>query len=157
MHSVYVGRGGTTGWQNSELKISSAMSLNEVVNKPASFVSASPHYVIADIDWIQTRYLLVRTSARHTKGKREDMQTISQDPSRKPVSNHHVAIEIPITAISESRRPKGDSHKTAPSRKRKSIGSGLPHAPFEHIDDDADSDVTSVDDYKYVWDDESRT
>ena len=158
MHGAYSARGGgASGWQSSELKISSALSLNEVVNKPASFVSSSPHYVVAEIDWIQTRYLLVKTSAQHTKGKRQGMVTMSQDPQRMPIGVSHVAVEIPITAISKSRRTKQDSNKQDLSRKRKSIGSGLPDAPIDVDDEDDESVVTSNEDREYLLDDESHT
>lgn len=158
MHGAYGSRGnGASGWQNSELKISSALSLNEVVNKPTSFVSSSPHYVVAEIDWIQTRYLLVKTSAQHTKAKREDMETISQDPSRMPVGTDNGAVQIPITAISKSRRPKQDSQKQGLSRKRKSVGSDLPDTPFELSDNDAESVATLNEDREYLLDDESHT
>ncbi|KAK5951909.1 hypothetical protein OHC33_007202 [Knufia fluminis] len=157
MYGPY-GRGGSaSGWQNSELKITSALSLNEVVNKPASFVSSSPHYVVAENDWIQTRYLLVKTSAQHTKGNRQGMETLTQDPSRKPLGDQGTPVEIPITAISKSRRPKQDSDKRDTSRKRKSIGSGLPNEPIELPDDDAESVATLNEDREYLLDDESHT
>lgn len=158
LYGAYGGRGGiVAGWPNSELKISSALSLNEVVNKPASFVSSSPHYVVSEIDWIQTRYLLVKTLAPHSKGKRGSMETISQDPSRKAVGTGHIAVEIPITAISKSRRPKHNNQKQDLSRKRKSAGSGLPDAPMELLDDDDESVATLDEDREYLLDDESHT
>lgn len=158
MHGVYGDRGGDVlGWGNSELKISSALSLNEVVNKPASFVSASPHYVVAAIDWIQTRYLLVKTSAQHTKGKRDGMETVNQDPARLPTGTSHGTVEIPITAISKSRRVKQNSEQHDVSRKRKSIGSGLPTIPIELLDTDAESVATLDEDREYLLDDESHT
>lgn len=52
---------GTGGWPMSELKVSQALALNEVVNAPSEFVSKSPHLVVAQLDWIQTRYLFVKT------------------------------------------------------------------------------------------------
>jgi len=158
MLGAYGGRGGGgSGWQNSELKISSALSLNEVVNKPGSFVSSKPHYVVAEIDWIQTRYLLVKTSAQHSKGKPDSMETISQDPSHKAVGISYAAVEIPITAISKSRRPKQDGQKQDLTRKRKSVGSGLPGAPVELLDDDTESVATLYEDRAYLLDDESHT
>src|SRR3954469_12078636 len=36
------------------------MSINEIINCPAQFVSASPYMVVQHIDWIQCRYLLVQ-------------------------------------------------------------------------------------------------
>jgi ubiquitin-conjugating enzyme E2 Q len=39
------------------------MSLNEIVNCPTQFASASPYLVVQHIDWIQCRYLFVQVSA----------------------------------------------------------------------------------------------
>ncbi|KAM0325400.1 hypothetical protein ACHAQA_007386 [Verticillium albo-atrum] len=50
------------GWPRSQLRPLGVISLCEIVNKPEKFVSKSPHYVVADVDWIQCRYLLVQTS-----------------------------------------------------------------------------------------------
>ncbi|KAJ6132848.1 Ubiquitin-conjugating enzyme E2 [Penicillium samsonianum] len=47
-------------WSESRLKISTVISLNEVVNAPKKFVNHSPHYVVQHLDWIQPRYLFVR-------------------------------------------------------------------------------------------------
>jgi ubiquitin-conjugating enzyme E2 Q len=49
-------------WPGSSLAISSAMSLNEIVNCPTQFVSSNPYVVVQHIDWIQCRYLFVQTS-----------------------------------------------------------------------------------------------
>ncbi|KAL2019139.1 hypothetical protein VTK56DRAFT_10090 [Thermocarpiscus australiensis] len=48
-------------WPNSDLKISTCMSLNEIINAPDEFVSRTPHYVVSQLDWHQCRYLLVKT------------------------------------------------------------------------------------------------
>ncbi|KAJ5971050.1 Ubiquitin-conjugating enzyme E2 [Penicillium vulpinum] len=47
-------------WPESRLKLSTVISLNEVVNAPRKFVSRSPHYVVQHLDWIQPRYLFVK-------------------------------------------------------------------------------------------------
>jgi ubiquitin-conjugating enzyme E2 Q len=39
--------------------ITSAVALNEIVNAPEDFVSRAPYLVIAQLNWIQTRYLFV--------------------------------------------------------------------------------------------------
>lgn len=145
---------GSSGWSNSELKITGAMSLNEVVNKRESFVSKSPHYVVAEIDWIQTRYLLVKTSASHTKSQETDMEVIPQDPSATPTGSSQTAVKIPVTAISKSRRPKQGS-KTD-SRKRKVSGRGDFEQPIQ-IEDDLESVTTLAEDREYLLDDESHS
>jgi ubiquitin-conjugating enzyme E2 Q len=48
-------------WPQSDLKIRSVMSLNEIVNCPTQFQSANPYIVVQHVDWIQCRYLLVQT------------------------------------------------------------------------------------------------
>jgi ubiquitin-conjugating enzyme E2 Q len=42
------------------------MSLNEIVNCPAKFISSSPFVVVQHVDWIQCRYLLVQASQDKT-------------------------------------------------------------------------------------------
>lgn len=132
-------------WPNSELKITSAMSLNEVVNDPASFVSKSPHLVVSNIDWIQTRYLLVKTSAPHSKNPPKDTPIIQQDPTLAPVGTNNHPVKIPITAVSKSRRPVQEH-----TNKRKSAGSGRQHEPIELIDDDNESVATQDEDREYL-------
>ncbi|RPB20605.1 hypothetical protein L211DRAFT_841537 [Terfezia boudieri ATCC MYA-4762] len=46
-------------WPNSCLKVNQAFCLNEIINAPSEFVSTTPHLVVAQLDWIQTRYLFV--------------------------------------------------------------------------------------------------
>ena len=58
----YSSAGGAV-WPMSELKVSTAVALNEIVNAPKEFVSSSPHLVVAQLDWIQTRYLFVRNNS----------------------------------------------------------------------------------------------
>lgn len=48
-------------WPNSDLMISTCMSLNEIINAPDEFVSRNPHYVVSQLDWHQCRYLFVQT------------------------------------------------------------------------------------------------
>lgn len=47
-------------WSQSVLKIEAAISLNEIVNAPNEFVSKTPHLVVDQLDWIQTRYLFIK-------------------------------------------------------------------------------------------------
>ncbi|KAL2256111.1 hypothetical protein VTK26DRAFT_2171 [Humicola hyalothermophila] len=56
----YTGGGGHP-WPNSDLKVCTCLSLNEIINAPDEFVSRSPHYVVAQLDWHQCRYIFVRT------------------------------------------------------------------------------------------------
>jgi ubiquitin-conjugating enzyme E2 Q len=52
---------GGGAWPNSDLMVSTCLSLNEIINAPEEFVSRSPHYVVSQPDWHQCRYLFVRT------------------------------------------------------------------------------------------------
>lgn len=102
--------GGPTGWPNSELKITQALALNEIVNAPKEFTSSNPHLVVPQLDWIQTRYLFVKTRQDYAIVAPPDKGTkphdfIEQDPSMTPRGVGDALI-IPIHAISGSRRPK---------------------------------------------------
>ena len=94
-------------WPSSQLHIDNALSLNEVVNRPDMFVNTNPHLVVAQLDWIQTRYLFVRSNAQQ-KGAAEDVrptESYVQDPKYTAMGVKNTPISIPITAVSKSRRP----------------------------------------------------
>ncbi|KAJ3184215.1 hypothetical protein HDU87_005062 [Geranomyces variabilis] len=57
--SGYASIGGNA-WPNSKIGVTQCLSLNEIVNCPGSFVSRSPYLVIGNINWVQTRFLLVQ-------------------------------------------------------------------------------------------------
>lgn len=146
------------GWKNSELKITGAMSLNEVVNKRAAFVSKSPHYVVKEIDWIQTRYLLVKTCATHSKDPEIDMDVVKQDPSAIPFGSNNQPIRVPKTAMSRSRQQKQEARHESKndSRKRKISGRGEFEQPIE-IEDDIESVGTLAEDREYLVNHESHS
>lgn len=57
------------------------MSLNEIVNCPAKFVSSSPYLVVQHVDWIQCRYLLVHTAgASNDELRRTDKDARYETP-----------------------------------------------------------------------------
>ena len=93
-------------WPHSQLRISDALSLNEIVNRPDQFVSINPHLVVDQLDWIQTRYLFVRCNF-----PRDDFQEVlpsevyAQDPKYTAQGAQNTPISIPVTAVSKSRRP----------------------------------------------------
>jgi ubiquitin-conjugating enzyme E2 Q len=108
----YSGMGGIGyTWPNSELNIQSAMVLNEICNAPQEFVSRSPHLVVAQLDWIQTRYLFVSSTvgynqaASSTVKGSKPLEILEQDPSMTPTGSDGKLI-IPICAVAGSRRPK---------------------------------------------------
>ena len=144
------GTQGVSSWPNSELKISTAISLNEVVNCPGEYVSSTPHYVVAQLDWVQTRYLFVKTSTScHTKTPPPPV-SYQQDPARRAIGAGNTAVVIPITAVSKSRRPVFDT-KTLPNgtKKAKVIG-GMTQQTAEDAQDDADSVVSDLADREYL-------
>ncbi len=109
--NAYSHRGGDGGlqpgeWPQSQLRISQAIALNEIVNAPLQFVSKSPHLVVAQLDWIQSRYLFVKCNIQGTEITDETpTQVYEQDPSYTPVGEKGMPIVIPITAVSKKRRP----------------------------------------------------
>ncbi|KAL8893377.1 MAG: hypothetical protein Q9192_005330 [Flavoplaca navasiana] len=96
----------STAWPQSHLQISQAIALNEIVNAPQQFVSHSPHLVVAQLDWIQTRYLFVKINNSTTFDKDVPPKEVyAQDPKYTPTGSDRQKIVIPITAVSKSRRP----------------------------------------------------
>jgi ubiquitin-conjugating enzyme E2 Q len=97
-------------WPNSDLKVKQALALNEIVNAPREFTSSNPHLVVAQLDWIQTRYLFVKTKQTVAVITPVDHGVkpnnyIEQDPTVTPRGTGDLLV-IPIHAISGSRRPK---------------------------------------------------
>ncbi|OAX82161.1 hypothetical protein ACJ72_03482, partial [Emergomyces africanus] len=104
--------GSQISWPQSQLKIQSAISLNEIVNAPGEFVSKSPHFVVAQLDWIQPRYLFVRCEFLELSNKNQVDQNspsspsvcVSQDPTYTAQGPNGDPIKIPVTAVSSGRR-----------------------------------------------------
>jgi len=100
-------------WAHSQLRISQAIALNEIVNAPSQFVNRSPHLVVAQLDWIQSRYLFVRCNNQGVQiVDTEPNQVYEQDPSYTPVGEKGTKLVIPLTAVSKSRRPASKVVKT---------------------------------------------
>lgn len=125
------------GWEKSQLKITQAICLNEIVNAPTEFVSKHPHLVIKQLDWIQTRYLFVKCADRDMVAKeKSSIQFLEQDPAFVPTGPANMKLDIPISAISKARRPSVKAVKTG--NKKSKVESPAP--PDEIIISD-DSDV----------------
>jgi ubiquitin-conjugating enzyme E2 Q len=97
-------------WPNSVLQVQQALALNEIVNAPREFTSSNPHLVVPQLDWIQTRYLFVKTKQDFATVVPVDngvkpYDYIDQDPAVTPRGTGDLLV-IPIHAISGSRRPK---------------------------------------------------
>jgi ubiquitin-conjugating enzyme E2 Q len=161
------GYGSPSVWSKSMLRISTALALNEIVNAPEEFVSSSPYYVVSQLDWIQTRYLLVACSPvdENIKPGADIMpkHVHPQDPQRTPRGPGGGAISIPASAI-KSGRPgkeaavsgKDDKRRSAswfsnPSKKLKdSKGSSIETA-IELDNDDTASVDTDVEDVEILF------
>ncbi|KAK5064774.1 hypothetical protein LTR84_000608 [Exophiala bonariae] len=127
------------GWKQSHLQIQSALSLSEVVNQPTQFVSRQPHYVVGNIDWIQTRYLFVKSKIP-TESCGQPSAVYEQDPSHTVYNERAKPITIPITAISKSRRPgKSIVSDVSGSTKRSKMVRDTDQATAERLNDDAES------------------
>ena len=147
---------GSTSWPNSKLKISNAMSLNEVVNAPESFTSRNPHYVVNEIDWIQTRYLFVKADHKslghNFSANAKPSSVYEQDPQAQASGENGLPVVIPITAVSKSRRPALSpvQRQVSTSKKAKSL-KATNQQIAEREADDAASIVTDLEDRELLF------
>lgn len=135
-------------WPQSELGITEAIALNEIVNAPDQFVSKNPYLVVSQLDWIQSRYLFVKCSLQATDMEdRHPTKIYEQDPTWTPTGASGVRIAIPVTVVSKSRRPASKTVKTG--NKKAKIGA---------TEDDAIllSDDTEVEDIAILLSDEDN-
>ncbi|TPX59528.1 hypothetical protein PhCBS80983_g02402 [Powellomyces hirtus] len=101
---------GGNPWPHSKIGVVQCMSLNEIVNHPAQFVSVQPYLVVANIDWVQTRYLLVVQKFSESKSQLQNAATpefagvayLPMDLSYYPVSFANTPIKIPQGRIAVS-------------------------------------------------------
>ncbi|KAK4162250.1 ubiquitin-conjugating enzyme E2 Q2 [Cladorrhinum sp. PSN259] len=105
-HSYASGHGGL--WPNSKLNFGSCISLNEIINAPEMFVSRSPHYVVAQPDWHQCRYLFISPyiseyGHTHSTTKEDEapagVRFLSLARGLEPISQNGQALKIPASAI----------------------------------------------------------
>ena len=126
-------------WPHSQLSISQAIALNEIVNAPSQFVSKSPHLVVAQLDWIQSRYLFVRCNAQsmHLQDT-PPTQVYEQDPSYTPVGEKSSRIIMPVTAVSKSRRPVSQIVTIKSGNKKVKVANAQELAEIAPMSDDTD-------------------
>ncbi|POR33901.1 Poly [ADP-ribose] polymerase 8 [Tolypocladium paradoxum] len=99
-------------WSNSQLVVTEAISLCEVVNRPDMFVSMRPHYVVDRVEWIQCRYLYVKvnpTAMAHDdpfpgRQPKDSEGYIAQDPSVHLKGMTAKPFEVPLAAVPARRR-----------------------------------------------------
>ncbi|KAI9688027.1 MAG: hypothetical protein M1820_010315 [Bogoriella megaspora] len=138
------------GWPQSELKIETALSLNEIVNAPNEFVNRSPYLVVAQLDWIQTRYLFVRSSSGLKPLEREPLTQIHpQDPSMTPLGEAGQELVIPASAVAKYRRTSalgqlldGANQLTGGAFSKIKNALGTQANPFPIIDDDDEDNIS---------------
>ncbi|KAF9768936.1 hypothetical protein IL306_013704 [Fusarium sp. DS 682] len=103
-------------WPGSVLKVTSAISLCEIVNNPAQFVAINPYFVVDRIDWIQCRYLFVQIQAQGTdfsdpmslldeaiSNSEQGLNYLKQDPAHQLTCGKG-QVKIPLSAIPKSRQ-----------------------------------------------------
>lgn len=126
-------------WPHSQLKISQAIALNEIVNAPARFVSKTPHLVVAQLDWIQSRYLFVRCNTHGINLQDSPpTQVYEQDPSYTPLGEKNSQIIMPITAVSKSRRPVSQTITIKSGNKKIKVANAQELEEVAMISDDTD-------------------
>jgi ubiquitin-conjugating enzyme E2 Q len=152
--------GGSGYWPMSDLKISQAMALNEIVNAPGEFVSKTPHLVVAQLHWIQTRYLFVKTGNDYnlnssTKiAETKPFDPIDQDQNYTPHGTGGKII-IPKSAIPGSRRPKKPGFSASKNKRQKiSSGSSASNPIDLDAEDDDGASVATLEDDLRIFDDE---
>lgn len=132
-------------WPHSELRISSAITLNEIVNAPETFVSSDPHLVVAQLDWIQSRYLFVKCNVQAQKLEDKDpTQVYEQDPKYTPVGSSGEKIVIPITAISKSRRPVLKAVKSGNKKAKLNVSTPMEVEETIFLSDDTDAEDLEI-------------
>lgn len=150
-------RNGRNTWKPSMLQITGALSLNEVVNHPDKFVSTAPHYVVSNIDWIQTRYLFVRAASNFKSEESRCGPDYVQDPNHLALNEARAPVAIPISAISKARRPHTSAQVvTTRSGKRSKQMVDTDQATAERQEDDAQSILSDADDLAFLTHDPVR-
>lgn len=152
---------GSGFWPQSALKADIAMSLNEIVNAPNEFISKSPHLVVAQLDWIQTRYLFVKSRMDAVTAsviEEWPANALPQDPSMTPRGS---TGQIRIPAKASNARATSKRKVTSPKKQskgskkakrffQKNKGNGTVDDPVSIDDDDDDFQADVEDDAQSV-------
>ncbi|CCT71554.1 uncharacterized protein FFB20_15342 [Fusarium fujikuroi] len=113
---AYSNRDTMKAWPSSALKVTSAISMCEIVNSPSQFVSTNPFFVVNRIDWIQCRYLFVQIQIRQPESsvslsneglfpdRVQGEDYIEQDPAYQLTHGLQQRVNIPLSAIPKFRR-----------------------------------------------------
>ncbi|KAI1637314.1 hypothetical protein F4809DRAFT_650008 [Biscogniauxia mediterranea] len=143
--SSTLARGQVQTWPQSELNVTAAISLSELINLPEEFVQSKPFFVVQHCHWIQCRYLFVRTwrsliSRAAPEDSSKEMNTFIQDPSWETKGPKGSLLRIPRIAIPSANETANKSPMTSLS-----IGGHK---------QSGDSDEEDVEDIKFLLDDD---
>ncbi|PLB54186.1 hypothetical protein P170DRAFT_431815 [Aspergillus steynii IBT 23096] len=140
----YSQRFSQSSWPNSLLRVSSAISLNEVVNAPKEFVQSQACYVVRQLEWIQPRYLFIQ--CQDSSKPSADVAPASayyQDPQHRAIGPGTAAVVIPLSALS-SRGMTTD--RNSPKKKSGRARIKLSLLGKDNGDDDSNSVITLPED-----------
>lgn len=131
-------------WPNSTCPITTAVTLNEIVNMPDQFQHQSSIYVVQHTHWIQCRYLLVKPrselESESDKGPRTESPFV-QDPEHEAVAGGHKRIFVPKCSI-----PSAQEESTT-------LLVSLRHEAAGHS---GDSDEEDPDDIRFLYPNEDE-
>ncbi|KAJ3279636.1 hypothetical protein HK104_001273 [Borealophlyctis nickersoniae] len=108
-------------WKRSKLRITMCMSLNEIVNRPDKFTSTQPYLVVPNVDWVQTRFLLVHMNQIYTAPKKIEVTTeqpgvsyLKMDTTYRPTfSMKQLLVPEAIIAAAHCQEKKGKATRAA--------------------------------------------
>ncbi|KAI0536306.1 hypothetical protein GGR58DRAFT_514705 [Xylaria digitata] len=145
-------------WPQSSLKITNAISLNELVNLPDKFKHSVSCYVVDTLHWIQCRYLFVRPKdpeivpATEKKNRRRNKEVeFEQDPLYTIVGLNNAKGESKIQRIPSSQHPNPiQQRRGSSSFKLDEVGSddtddeNIEDIDFLAFDDNVEPQVAKV-------------
>lgn len=155
---------GSNYWPHSKLQIEMAISLNEVVNAPQSFVhSQSSVYVVSNLDWIQPRYLFIQCrneSLNVDRAGPPPSAVYAQDPEYRAHGPDGQPVTIPISALSSrqghQQHFRATNSETPMGSKQPSGQQKSPEAIAIQGDDDTSSVATLDEDREFLQSDEDK-
>lgn len=169
-HSLHQGTsmgysgGATCYWPKSSLKVTCSLALNEIVAAPDEFVSKTPHLVVAQLDWIQTRYLFVNSSSTSyynapDKTSKESIPSdpIDQDAAYTP-SGVSVKLIIPRSAIPSHRNPDSRQSPNRTVKRRKTLTGKSVYDPIVLDEDDDDgASVATLEEDRLIFEEDATS
>ncbi|KAL8365659.1 hypothetical protein RB595_004460 [Gaeumannomyces hyphopodioides] len=144
-----------SNWPSSQLDITMAIALSELVNIPDRFQSRDPHLVVQNVDWQQCRYLFVTKLPPHSHYNNMSLTNhrptavhdpmprfIIQDPAMCVLGPGGQALQIPLAAIPSSRTiDQGQWRQAAPTVQARDESDEEDQADRAFLgDDDADDE-----------------